>query len=159
MSIVKASSLTVMRATKLVSMVMLSTSTSLTVSLILSSMLVLYFDFAVKTVSPFARAVILYLPSLPGTFSIFPTDGLEAVHYVSSGMPEAEKTFSTLIRQKKQYLLFLYLNYKLPSAYRHFAMQASTSAMGQGGSKRATTVPERSTMNLVKFHLMSELFL
>lgn len=87
-------------------MVMLSTSTSLTVSLILSSMLVLYFDFAVKTVSPFARAVILYLPSLPGTFSIFPTDGLEAVHYVSSGIPEAEKTFSTFIRPKRQYLLF-----------------------------------------------------
>lgn len=87
-------------------MVMLSTSTSLTVSLILSSMLVLYFDFAVKTVSPFARAVILYLPSLPGTFSIFPTDGLEAVHYVSSGIPEAEKTFSTLIRQKNNIFFF-----------------------------------------------------
>jgi len=29
---------------------------------------------------------------------------------------------------------------------------------GAGGSKRATTVPSRATTNLVKFHLMSELF-
>jgi len=43
--------------------------------------------------------------------------------------------------------------------YIHFATHASTSAMDAVGSKRATTAPSRATTNLVKFHLMSELFL
>ena len=37
--------------------------------------------------------------------------------------------------------------------------QASTSAISAVGSKRATTLPCRSTTNLVKFHLMAGLFL
>ena len=44
------------------------------------------------------------------------------------------------------------------SSYKSDFTQASTSAISAVGSKRATTFPLLSTMNFVKFHLMSDFF-
>ena len=46
-----------------------------------------------------------------------------------------------------------------PPSYSSDFTHASTSAMSAVGSKRATTLPSRSTTNFVKFHLISGLFL